>query len=439
MTKTRAQSSTLPGGEAERGPAPIFAPILPPRITKTSHAALVKWRKERWEYEDTICNRAKGDTDDLIVPIKNTFDEGLLREWCRLQWKEIEKIISSVKINSVSDIDQEMAENLRMDFSGSGVHERMIQYLKLCREIFDDHEWRTFFTGLDGTKQLCSILIKSLEPKALREEVDRTARFQVRKAREDEVVLHDLIPEKALDHEKAFQSQRRAKRDRGRGDREPNLASVCTGSKKPRLADATSSIGSQPATKSITDHPKRKTEIRKKLRAQRGEKSKREVARLKRLPECIPNEEKTATLNEVMELPYSADTVYPADHTHGNLPRHVITCRASVNLRVLLSTAAGPVAIHELVECLVISNGEPEFILGQDLLKTLGIDINRQLEQLAERERDDDACLSDNDSAPISTSALTDVNLKEAVEQLVQKALEHGFPKNLSNSSAPLR
>ncbi|ETL36039.1 hypothetical protein L916_11922 [Phytophthora nicotianae] len=256
MTKTRAQSSTLPDGEAEQGPTPIFAPILPPRITKTSHAALVKWRKERWEYEDTICNRAKGDTDDLIVPIKNTFDEGLLREWCRLQWKEIEKIISSVKINSVSDIDQEMAENLRMDFSGSDAHERVIQYLKLCREIFDDHEWRTFFTGLDGTKQLCSILNKSLEPKALKEEVDRTARFQVRKAREDEVVLHDLISEKALDHEKAFQSQRRAKRDRGRGDREPNLASVCTGSKKPRLADATSSIGSQPATKSITDHPK---------------------------------------------------------------------------------------------------------------------------------------------------------------------------------------
>ncbi|ETP40469.1 hypothetical protein F442_12189 [Phytophthora nicotianae P10297] len=340
MTKTRAQSSTLPDGEAEQGPTPIFAPILPPRITKTSHAALVKWRKERWEYEDTICNRAKGDTDDLIVPIKNTFDEGLLREWCRLQWKEIEKIISSVKINSVSDIDQEMAENLRMDFSGSDAHERVIQYLKLCREIFDDHEWRTFFTGLDGTKQLCSILIKSLEPKALREEVDRTARFQVRKAREDEVVLHDLIPEKALDHEKAFQSQRRAKRDRGRGDREPNLASVCTGSKKPvkkpRLADATSSIGSQPPTKSITDHPK------------------------------VP----------LTPCPHCSDT--------------------------------------------------------------LGIDINRQLEQLAERERDDDACLSDNDSAPISTSALTDVNLKEAVEQLVQKALEHGFPKNLSNSSAPL-
>ncbi|ETO66256.1 hypothetical protein F444_16505 [Phytophthora nicotianae P1976] len=347
MTKTRAQSSVLPDGEAERGPAPIFAPIVPPRITKTSHAALVKWRKERREYEDTIRNRAKGDTDDLIVSIKNTFDEGLLREWCRLRWKvsiddvtgsiileEIEKIISSVKNNSAPDIDLEMAENLHMDLSESDVHERVIQYFKICREIIEDHEWNIFFTGPDGTKQLCSILIKSLEPKALREEVDRTARFQVRKAREDEVILHELILEKALDHEKAFQNQRRAKRDRDRGDREPDRAFVRTGSKKPikkpRLADVTSTTGSQPVTKA-TDRPKvpptpcphcgdvhwlsecptatdsKKAEIRKKLRAQRGEKSKREVARLKRLRECIPNEEKTVILNEVMELPYCAD------------------------------------------------------------------------------------------------------------------------------------
>ncbi|KAG1711344.1 hypothetical protein DVH05_008597 [Phytophthora capsici] len=72
---------------------------------------------------------------------------------------------------------------------------------------------------------------------------------------------------------------------------------------------------------------------------------------------------------------------------------HVITCRASENHRVLLNMAADTVAIHEPVECLVISD-EEEFILSQDVLKTHGIDINRQLEQLAECKGDDDACLS---------------------------------------------
>ncbi|EGZ24910.1 hypothetical protein PHYSODRAFT_373008, partial [Phytophthora sojae] len=310
MTKTRAQRSNSPDDDADRASAPIFTPILPPRITSTSHAALVKWRKERREYEYTILNRAKGETDDLIVPIKNTFDEGLLRQWCRLRWKmsmsdvtdetiltEVDKIISAVRNNSVPDIDQEMAEHLRMDLSESD--------------------------------QLCSILIKSLEPKALREEVDRTARFQTCKAREDEVVLHDLILEKALDHEKAYQSQRRAKRHRDRGDHRPKT----TPTPCPHCGDLHWFSECSKATDS------EKAEIRRKLRAQRGDQTKREL--MLRDPAI-----KLTRLSTPLVIVCVAD--------------HAITCTTSVQLRVLLNTASGPVAIHEPVECLVINDDDPE-------------------------------------------------------------------------------
>ncbi|KAE9257594.1 hypothetical protein PF002_g880 [Phytophthora fragariae] len=216
-----------------------------------SSSSAVVWRKERREYEDTIRNRANGETDDLVVSTKNTLDEGLLRQWCRLRWKlsidgvtdatilaEVEKIISTVKNNSVPDIDQEMAENLRMDLDEN-----------------------------DGRNQLCSKLIKSLEPKVLREEIDRTARFQTRKAKEDEVVLYDLILEKALDHEKDYQSQCRSKRDRDRGDRdrggrdrETELLSLRVTSKrptkKPRLSSEPSGGGSRVPAKSPAERPK---------------------------------------------------------------------------------------------------------------------------------------------------------------------------------------
>ncbi|KAG3239145.1 hypothetical protein PI124_g15909 [Phytophthora idaei] len=82
-------------------------------------------------YEETIPNQTKGDTDDNIVPIKTTFDEGLLRMRCRLLWRlsignvtdepiltEIDKIISSAKNNSVPDGDREMREMLRMNLFG---------------------------------------------------------------------------------------------------------------------------------------------------------------------------------------------------------------------------------------------------------------------------------------------------------------------------------
>ncbi|KAF1779915.1 hypothetical protein GQ600_4635 [Phytophthora cactorum] len=55
----------------------------------------------------------------------------------------------------------------------------------------------------EGRKQLCRVLIASLEPHVLREDVKRTALFKTRRAQEDEVVLHDLILEKALDQEKS--------------------------------------------------------------------------------------------------------------------------------------------------------------------------------------------------------------------------------------------
>ncbi|ETL35056.1 hypothetical protein F441_13131, partial [Phytophthora nicotianae CJ01A1] len=137
-----------------RDAIPIFTPVLPPRLPSTSHASHVKWRKERREYKESVRNRAKGGAEDKIVPIRTTFDEGLLPMWCRLRWQisiddatdeviltEIDKIISSVKNNNVPDVDNEMREMLCMDLSESDVSDLVIQYFKLCHDIINDHGW----------------------------------------------------------------------------------------------------------------------------------------------------------------------------------------------------------------------------------------------------------------------------------------------------------
>ncbi|KAG2772973.1 hypothetical protein PC116_g27606 [Phytophthora cactorum] len=59
MPRTRLSESAGADSDDERTTAPIFTPVLPPRLTSTSHAALVKWRGERREYEETIRSRAK--------------------------------------------------------------------------------------------------------------------------------------------------------------------------------------------------------------------------------------------------------------------------------------------------------------------------------------------------------------------------------------------
>ena len=55
----------------------------------------------------------------------------------------------------------------------------------------------------------------------------------------------------------------------------------------------------------------------------------------------------------------------------------------STYLRMKLKTAAGPVELPEPVEVLVLDDDQDELLVGQDVLLALGIDVDRQLEQLS--------------------------------------------------------
>ncbi|KAL3658041.1 hypothetical protein V7S43_016886 [Phytophthora oleae] len=171
---------------------------------------------------------------------------------------EVDKIIASVKNNDVSDIEAEMRKQLRMNISETDVSERVTQYFKRCHDVIDKHGWNQFFTGSDGRQHPCRILIASLEPKALLDEVQRVSRFQARKAKEDEVLLHDLVLEQALYQERAYQSQKRVKRDRGDGsaERPPQWGSKKQPAKKPKLTSEPHSASPRPPMKTAAERPK---------------------------------------------------------------------------------------------------------------------------------------------------------------------------------------
>ncbi|ETN08773.1 hypothetical protein PPTG_11602 [Phytophthora nicotianae INRA-310] len=288
-----------------------------------------------------------------------------------------------------------MRDALKEDLSES-------DYFKLCHDIIDDHGWQQFFSGDDGKQQLFRVPIASLEPRALREEVERTVRFQARAAKSDEVILHDLVLEKALDREKNYQNQRRAKRDRSDGNsgRAPKRGPSKSSTKKPRLTTERSTSSSKPPTKKTsserakvpptpcphcdemhwlsecsTASDDQKAEIRRKLREQRAnDGNKGVVARMKRLRECIPSQEKTVLLNEELAVPYCADTgadrtaiskqhvtqllrsdtsikVTPLDTptVHVAVGDHEVISTHFVRLRLRLNTAAGPVGLQKPV------------------------------------------------------------------------------------------
>ncbi|GMF53459.1 unnamed protein product [Phytophthora fragariaefolia] len=360
--------------------------------------------------------RVKDGAKDVIVPVKTTFDQGFLRLWCRLRWhiaiddvtddhirSEVDLIIASMKNNNVPDIDNEMRSKLRMDLTETDVSERVIQYFKTCHEIIDDNGWRVFSRMTLAGSNFVAFLLHHWSHK----------RFG-RKLSGRSVSKHrPKLPPKPCPH-----------------CDEMHWLSECP-----------------------TATEEEKSEIRRMLRTQRNNGNKKEGARLKRLREGIPSDEKTVALNDIMELPYCADT--GADRTaisrahvdelmlrdptvtmirlatpvvNTTVAKHEITCINAVYLRLLLNTAAGPVALYKPVECLVIDGDEPEFILGQDVLKQLGITIDRQLEQLARHVDDEDDDLEDfSMGVPGFEPATTDKELREAVEKMVQMVLQNGF------------
>lgn len=104
-----------------------------------------------------------------------------------------------------------------------------------------------------------------------------------------------------------------------------------------------------------------------------------------------------------------------------------ITSNYSVHLHIKLHTAAGPVQPVRPYEVLVIEEDEEEFILGEDILNDLGISVDRQLEQLAERsaaDDDDPICFDDE----LGVKRTPDADVKRAVENMISSALENGFP-----------
>lgn len=110
---------------------------------------------------------------------------------------------------------------------------------------------------------------------------------------------------------------------------------------------------------------------------------------------------------------------------------HFLRAKDYVEVRLQNNTAAYPVCLTTPVKCLIIDEEENEFINGKDVLATLGIDVDLQIEQLEQLVIhgfiDDEDPIDCDDDVEIGVECDTDV--RAAVEELLDKAIENGFPR----------
>ncbi|KAE8891669.1 hypothetical protein PF003_g24447 [Phytophthora fragariae] len=200
-------------GDWPVGSVPFFAPLAAPEISSTSHQALVKWRRERREYESKLRARCRIYGEDyaaVVQSINDSFNRDLLDGFCELRLginsadvtddllsAEIERIVSHVKNDSLPDIKQLFKQKLRLNMAESNVDARVLDYFVRFKTLVDENGLGECFSGADGAREKCKRLIASLRPESLKADVKQFVRCTHKSAASDANQLFKLVIDKA--------------------------------------------------------------------------------------------------------------------------------------------------------------------------------------------------------------------------------------------------
>ncbi|ETK88369.1 hypothetical protein L915_07367 [Phytophthora nicotianae] len=388
----------------------------------------VPWIKHRRDNEAKLHNRCRvtGKEQDAVVEqIRDSFDADLLYVFCELQLNvdfadvtegkliaEIKHIVDSGKNKVLPEIKELFKSDLKINLTESDVNARVIDYFKCFKTIVADNGLAECF---------------ALRPSAIKTEVKQRIRYTHPQAEKD------------------------PKRRETTGRKNKSKTKLPQKAKSKQEAPA---VNMTARTRPTLD-PTQGSKHQARLSHHQGH------AKLKRLGELLPTADRTVVLNGVLELPYCPDSgsdytvirrsqwerlckldpdvqaeeleVPVQNQTFGD-KKVTATHRAKIQVRI--HTAVGPVEPMNMVDVLVVDVDDDEFIIGNDLLTALGIDVDRQLEQLANRGDDEmagDPIHLEADDMPVHVGKPPSDDsgvIFAAVERLISCAVECGFPVN---------
>ncbi|ETI32724.1 hypothetical protein F443_20519 [Phytophthora nicotianae P1569] len=388
---SRVESTT--SHQTARVPHPIFAIVNPPKVSSMARAALVKWLKLRKEYEEYTKDRCKDGKEDIsavMKSVKRSFDASVLETLCEVCWGVDQSTVTDEflleKIHEITDSFQN-------------------QELPDVKELFQR-----------GAKEKCKLIVNSL-PKGLKNKVQNEQDYRVPEAKSDIRKLYELVRVKAKEQaieERALQKANPSRKKNERKEQkssgnhqnkrraEQNENRMVKKVKQEKDSDRSQQKGGRSERSATKGAPKEGCFHCVETQATQGG-----TAMLKRIGECFPQQDRVVVLEDEVEIPLCIDS--GADrccldescfdrlvHVKPEIVRikldEPLNCTMAdgtsvcvdwtVKFNVRLRTIAGNVHVAEPVECLIIPGSSGEFLLGNDLLIKLGIDVERQLELL---------------------------------------------------------
>ncbi|KAJ8569507.1 hypothetical protein ON010_g5753 [Phytophthora cinnamomi] len=200
---------------------PVFEFIKAPKLEDWSQSAIVKWRKARTQYESRVRQRCVDSGESFaraLASVKDSFDVKLLKV---VSLYELQSTVEDVTEDQlveliydrtqnvtnefVPDLDGFFSKNLKMDLREVDFDARVLKYYRDFSELIEQHGFgRLLSVGLptdaqfeDRMKRRCKILLDNLEAQALRDDVQRYVKYECRSARKNDFELFRIIKERA--------------------------------------------------------------------------------------------------------------------------------------------------------------------------------------------------------------------------------------------------
>ncbi|KAK1931481.1 hypothetical protein P3T76_013237 [Phytophthora citrophthora] len=352
---------------------------------------------------------------------------------------------SALQNSHIPDMDQLFKDKLKMNLRIEDTEARVVDYFVLFDKIVEDHglggilgSGRENEPNYDERMKLrCKYLLKNIAPDMLKLEIERlTIAKPVLK--KDDIALYEALVERAREQ----QHYHRLSKEIKQVDKTSINPRTSSSSSK-KLVSSFKSKGSQNQQQAGSKGNQKKPEDAKPRAPPRdgclvckgahwvkdcptaSEDDK--AAALKRMNDMMNQRlraktvrsmvqpgDRAAILNGKLEVPFRADTGADYDVITRRLVQEiakldaalvvkrlavpmevevadgrVVHCNEQCEVDVQLLTAAGPVNLRR-VQCLVIEGDADEFLLGDRTLKSLGINVDQLLEQLATKVGTDD-------------------------------------------------
>ncbi|KAL3673108.1 hypothetical protein V7S43_002403 [Phytophthora oleae] len=296
-------------------------------------------------------------------------------------------------------------------------------------------------------KKRCRLLVKTLQPVLLQDQIQRLIEFQRRDYCTDDVALFDLILEHAKAQQRFFNQSKDSatattKQPTARPSKEVTTR-ISSGRSQPVTPRAPKAA--TPPTEGclfckglhwLRECPTASVEQRRAaLEKFKEEKQQQRVGPIR--SKALPDTGVDCTILPSSVLRTLEEAVSP-DVNVIRLSRPVTviladgstkTCSEEVKLDLQLTTAAGVVHVRQ-VPCLVLDSEDDELLLGRDTLSSLGIDVNDMLAQLAGSA----LLATEEDEFPVGYELFVEGATggsmlgNAAVKDMMDAAVQNGFP-----------